>query len=51
VRLAELAGAARVLLFHHDPNRTDAEVEGIVAAFAGGPVPVEAAAEGTTVDL
>lgn len=51
VRLAELAGARQVLLFHHDPNRTDAEVDELVAAFDGGPVPVRAAAEGTTVDL
>lgn len=51
VRLAERAGARRVLLFHHDPNRTDAEVDAIVAGLAGGPVPVGAAAEGTTIDL
>ena len=51
VRLAELAGAKAVLLFHHDPIRTDDEVDAIVATFAGAPVPVTAAAEGTTIDL
>lgn len=47
VRLGGLAGARSVLLFHHDPTRTDAELDAIVASFAGGPVPVTAAAEGT----
>ena len=40
-----------VLLFHHDPIRTDDEVDAIVASFAGRPVPVAAAAEGTALDL
>jgi hypothetical protein len=51
VRLAELAGARSVLLFHHDPSRTDEEVDAIVAGFADAPVPVDAAAESTTHDL
>ena len=51
VRLGELAGAKAVLLFHHDPIRTDDELDAIVAAFADAPVPVTAAAEGTTIDL
>lgn len=51
VRLGELAGARSVLLFHHDPARTDAEVDAIVASFATASVPVTAAAEGTTLDL
>ncbi len=51
VRLAELAGARSVLLFHHDPSRTDAEVDAIVAGFADAAVPVAAAAEGTTITL
>ena len=51
VRLAALAGARRVLLFHHDPSRTDDEVDAIVESFAGAPVPVAAAAEGMTLDL
>jgi phosphoribosyl 1,2-cyclic phosphodiesterase len=51
VRLGELAGAKAVLLFHHDPVRTDDEVEALVASFAGASIPVTAAAEGTTIAL
>ena len=51
MRLAELAGAKAVLLFHHDPIRTDDEVDAIVATFADARVPVTAAAEGTAIDL
>jgi hypothetical protein len=51
VRLGELAGARSVLLFHHDPGRTDAEVDDIVAGFADAAVPVRGAAEGMVIDL
>lgn len=51
VRLGELAGARSVLLFHHDPNRTDGEVDALVASFSGATVAVEAAAEGMVIDL
>ena len=51
VRLAELAGARSVLLFHHDPTRTDAALDAIVAGFADAPVPVTAAAEGMDLHL
>jgi phosphoribosyl 1,2-cyclic phosphodiesterase len=51
VRLGELAGARSVLLFHHDPNRTDDEVDHIVRSFASAAVPVTAAAEGVTLQL
>ncbi len=51
VRLGELAGAAAVLLFHHDPIRTDDEVDAIVGSFSDAAVPVSAAAEGTTIQL
>lgn len=51
VGLAREAGARRVLLFHHDPPRTDDEIDAIVQGFAGGPVPVEAAIEGTVITL
>ncbi len=47
VGLAKEAGARRLLLFHHDPSRTDDGIDAIVAAHRDGPVPVEAAAEGT----
>jgi phosphoribosyl 1,2-cyclic phosphodiesterase len=51
VRLGELAGARRVALFHHRPERTDAEVDCTVARFAGKGVSVVAAEEGATVSL
>jgi phosphoribosyl 1,2-cyclic phosphodiesterase len=51
VALAERARARRLLLFHHDPPRTDDDIDAMVAAYAGGPVPVEGAAEGMVVDL
>ena len=51
VRLGTLAGARRVALFHHRPERGDAEVERTVCRFAESPVPVVAAAETTTLEL
>jgi hypothetical protein len=40
-----------VVLFHHDPSRTDDEQDALVARFGESPVHVTAAAEGTTIDL
>jgi ribonuclease BN (tRNA processing enzyme) len=51
VRLAELAGAKAVLLYHHDPTRTDDDIDALVASFEGRSVQVSAAAEGTTIAL
>ena len=51
VRLAELAGARAVLLFHHDPIRTDDELDAIVESLRRRLVPVTAAAEGAVIDL
>ncbi len=51
IGLAGAAGAKRVLLFHHDPPRTDDELDAIVAAHRNAPVPVEAAMEGSVIDL
>jgi len=51
VHLADRAGAKAVLLFHHDPNRTDDEVDSIVVSFAAAAVPVAAAIEGSTLTL
>ena len=51
VGLAEKAAVGRLLLFHHDPPRTDDELDAIVAAYAASAVPVEAAREGTTLVL
>lgn len=49
VALAERGQAKGVLLFHHDPDRTDGEVDAIVADHRGAGVPVAAAAEGQTI--
>ena len=51
VRLGAIAGARKVALFHHRPNRTDSEVERTVCRFAESPVPVVGAAETLTVKL
>jgi phosphoribosyl 1,2-cyclic phosphodiesterase len=51
VRLGEVAGARRVALFHHRPERTDAEVEHTVTRFADRDLTVVAAEEGATVVL
>jgi phosphoribosyl 1,2-cyclic phosphodiesterase len=51
VRLGELAAAKSVVLFHHDPMRTDEQLDAIVASFAGRSVPVSAAAEGAVLHL
>jgi phosphoribosyl 1,2-cyclic phosphodiesterase len=51
VRLGTMAGAARVALFHHRPDRDDAEVERTVCRFAESPVPVIGAQEATTLAL
>jgi phosphoribosyl 1,2-cyclic phosphodiesterase len=49
--LAEAAGARRLVLFHHDPGRTDDQLDALVAGLSAGPVPVTAAAEGMVLDL
>jgi phosphoribosyl 1,2-cyclic phosphodiesterase len=51
VGLGARAGARRVALFHHRPERTDVEVERTLARFADGPVPVIGAREGLTLSL
>ncbi|HEX9644293.1 MAG TPA: hypothetical protein VGC11_09885 [Acidimicrobiia bacterium] len=54
VALGAKAGVGRVLLFHHDPARTDDEIDAICASFGTGTaasVPVVAAAEGDVLDL
>ena len=50
VELARRAGSRSVLLFHHRPDRTDDELEGIGASFAGE-VPVAVARQGATLIL
>ena len=51
VDLALAAGARRLVLFHHDPHRTDREVESIVARYSPTGIPVEAAREGMVLTL
>ena len=51
VALGEKAGAKHVVLFHHDPSRTDDEVDGIVHRFGGASVRVSAAVEGAVLPL
>jgi len=51
VGLGETAGSGRVLLFHHDPPRTDAQIDAIVRSCAAAAVPVAAAAQGMVIDL
>lgn len=51
VGLASAAGARWLVLFHHDPSRTDEELDEIVQSLADAPVPVTAASEGMTLSL
>ena len=51
VGLAEKAGCGRLLLFHHDPNRTDDQLDEIEQAFKDAAVPVEAAVEGRIIEV
>jgi ribonuclease BN (tRNA processing enzyme) len=45
------AGVGKVVLFHHDPPRTDDQLDAIVAAHADDPVEVIAAREGLTLEV
>jgi ribonuclease BN (tRNA processing enzyme) len=50
-RLGEAADVGRVLLFHHDPRRTDEDVAAICAKVAASAtVPVDVASEGLAFD-
>lgn len=53
VNLAVAAGARRVVLFHHDPSRTDEQIDAILAGSraAEPKVIVDAASEGMVIDL
>ena len=54
VELARRAGVERLILTHHDPSRTDEEVDAIVdraREAAAGEVQVEAASEGMVVEV
>jgi len=51
VGLAAMAGARRVVLFHHKPDRTDTELDRLADRLADAPVPVVVAAERTVLTL
>lgn len=52
VGLAEAAGVARLMLFHHEPARTDQEIDDLTRrAQSGSGVTVVAAAEGDVVTV
>jgi len=51
IGLAAEAGARRVVLLHHRPDRTDDELDKLAAALPDGPVPVVLAADGTELIL
>ena len=51
VALGERAGARRVALFHHDPARTDDEVDALTAGVSSKAVDVFAAVQGETLDV
>jgi ribonuclease BN (tRNA processing enzyme) len=51
VGLGREAGARTVALFHHDPPRTDDQVDAILAGFAGAGIEVIAASEGLSLQL
>jgi len=51
VRLAKECGVRTLALYHHDPERTDTQIDAIVAAHADAGVSVLAATEGDVLDL
>ncbi len=51
VGLAEAAGARHLVPFHHDPRRTDDELDELAVSLRSAPVPVTLAREGICVPL
>ena len=51
VGLALEAKVRRLFLYHHDPPRTDDQIDALVARYSDAGLPVEAAAEGMVIDL
>jgi phosphoribosyl 1,2-cyclic phosphodiesterase len=51
VNLAVRAGVRRLVLFHHDPPRTDDAIDELVRAAQRPGLEIAAAAEGTVIDL
>ena len=51
VGLAERCGVGGLVLFHHDPWRTDEEIDQMVSKYDGAGVPIIAAYDGMVLDL
>ncbi len=51
IGLAETCRAKKLLLFHHDPLRTDAELDRIGDTLSSPGFPIEVAREGSVIDL
>ncbi|MGD0944212.1 MAG: MBL fold metallo-hydrolase [Acidimicrobiales bacterium] len=51
VGLAERAQVGQLMLYHHDPARTDEQIDSIVTDYKSAEVPVSAAVQGTVLDL
>jgi phosphoribosyl 1,2-cyclic phosphodiesterase len=51
IELACRAGARQVVLFHHQPDRTDDELDHIAHRFAAAPIPVKVATEELVINL
>lgn len=51
VGLAERAHARQLMLYHHDPSRTDEQIDDIVTSYKDAGVLVTAAVQGTVIDL
>jgi phosphoribosyl 1,2-cyclic phosphodiesterase len=51
VGLAEAAEARQLLLYHHDPARTDDQIDAIVKSYESAELPVGGAVQGTVLDL
>jgi phosphoribosyl 1,2-cyclic phosphodiesterase len=51
VELARASGAARLVLFHHEPGRTDEAVDAMLAGVVGSGCDAIAAAEGQMIDV
>jgi phosphoribosyl 1,2-cyclic phosphodiesterase len=51
VGLGRRAGARRVVLYHHHPDRIDDALDQVAHRFAASPVPVTVAAEGLVLDV
>ena len=51
IGLGRKAGAKAVMLYHHDPDRTDDDLDRIVTSLNGTKPTVYAAAEGSVIEL